>query len=212
MQLAFTIAAAVLVGAVLVAVFDPWRWGEGPEAVALGNRLFGTLQVGAICGTVIGLQYGVAGMDSLTRVGKRLNLQRKVQHVASGVIILFLFHVLPLQTSQLALGASVVAFALVQLARHLSTEMDEQFLALFGPMLKEEERQGIRPPAAVHFLTGCFLCSVTFPRQLAVLGMMTSTFADPLAAVGGLCLGGPQLFGRSNKTLSGSATCCLAGG
>ncbi|CAE8598257.1 unnamed protein product [Polarella glacialis] len=189
MQLAFTIAAAVLVGAVLVAVFDPWRWGEGPEAVALGNRLFGTLQVGAICGTVIGLQYGVAGMDSLTRVGKRLNLQRKVQHVASGVIILFLFHVLPLQTSQLALGASVVAFSLVQLARHLSTEMDEQFLALFGPMLKEEERQGIRPP-------------VTFPRQLAVLGMMTSTFADPLAAVGGLCLGGPQLFGRSNKTLS----------
>lgn len=205
-----TVVGAVLVGAALVVAVErsaKSRTAEGSQPAGGGN-LSGGILVGGICAAVIALQYAVAATEALSHCGPKLNVQRKVQHIASGLAIAALFRTLPLLISQLALGAAVAAFSLFHLARRLP-EVNRQFLALFGPMLKDEERSASRPPAALHFLLGCLLCVLAFPRQLATFCILSATVADPIAAVGGLLLGGPRLLGR--KTLGGSAACCLAG-
>ena len=54
---------------------------------------------------------------------------------------------------------------------------------------------------------GLFLSLVTFGRRLFLLCILVATLADPLAAVGGMLLGGPRLM--KGATLGGSGTCCL---
>jgi len=192
-------------------VLAPGARPGGAEGAQLegGSSLSAGILVGAVCVAVIGLQYAVAAMEALSRIGCQLNVQRKVQHVTSGLAIAQLFQMLPLHTSQLALGAAVVAFWLVQGARGCFPEVNRQFLVMFGPMLKDEERSAYRPPAALQFLVGCLLSVLAFPRRLATFCILSATVADPVAAVAGLLLGGPRLLRR--KTLGGSAACCVAG-
>merc|ERR1711963_774486 len=76
-------------------------------------------------------------------------------------------------------------------------------------MLKDSERDGVKPPGAFYFLLGCFLSAVFFSHELATYAILCVTFADPSAAIGGILLGGPKLLGQ--KTLSGFITCCMVG-
>ncbi|CAJ1421561.1 unnamed protein product [Effrenium voratum] len=143
---------------------------------------------------------------------EKLNLQRKVQHIGTGLALAQIFLLFSQQTCTLALGAGTISLASLQVARMLSNTVNVEFLRFFGSMLKEEERIGVRPPAALWFLMGLFLCLVAFPRRLTLLCTLVATLADPLAAIGGILLGGPQLLPRgcpSSKSLGGSMTCFL---
>ena len=55
-----------------------------------------------------------------------------------------------------------------------------------------------------------FLFRSTYFLQIGGLAALWRPFQDPMAAVGGLLFGGPQLLrGHSTKTLAGSVSCGL---
>mmetsp|Transcript_111272 Transcript_111272/g.314070 ORF Transcript_111272/g.314070 Transcript_111272/m.314070 type:complete len:299 (+) Transcript_111272:27-923(+) len=205
------LAAALLAAAAAFALSGAERATPGGAIGDAGLILLRARWVVLVCAAVIALQYLVARLEGFpwSRRASKVNLQRKVQHVATGATIVALAAVLPPELSTLALGAAVAAFLLVQAARCHNPEVNQQFLAAFGPMLKDAERVGVRPPGAFYFLLGCFLSLLCFPRSLAVFCMLSVTVADPLAAAGGAFLGGPRLFG--DKTLGGFLACCSAG-
>lgn len=212
MQFAIAVSVAVLACVFLAIQLVPTHWVSRGDPSS--NKIVFGLQLSALCGLVIALQWFVARLGTLRSVSKQLNIQRKVQHICTGVAFVQIHQMLSVQTCKFALGASIMAFSIVQLSRQQSTLVNSQFLALFGPMLKDEERLAARPPAALYFLIGIFLSLFAFPPKLVLLCILVATFADPLAAVGGTAFESPcwSCFGRKDKTLSGSLACCVSGG
>eukprot|EP00434_Breviolum_minutum_P018484 symbB.v1.2.016306.t2/scaffold1238.1/size130040/2 len=194
-QLGLTIEAdpwqglALFIG-VLSVVFLDLRDDKLPKGVA-NFRIY--CFVSAICAGIVALQYLAA------------NLPKTFRLALTQIFLLF-----SEKTCILALGAGSISLGSLQVARYCSDAVNVEFLRCFGQMLKEEERTSRRPPAALYFLTGLFLCLISFPRRLTLLCTLVATLADPLAAVGGVLLGGPRLLG--GKTLSGSATCAVVAG
>eukprot|EP00927_Polykrikos_kofoidii_P057289 TRINITY_DN51403_c0_g1_i1.p2 TRINITY_DN51403_c0_g1~~TRINITY_DN51403_c0_g1_i1.p2 ORF type:complete len:284 (-),score=44.52 TRINITY_DN51403_c0_g1_i1:114-965(-) len=203
MSLPFVVTGALLAAALMAAIVRTAFDGQG------GMILWGGVRIFLICSAVVSLQYVVAHLEALSNVGAKVNVQRSLQHIASGVAILALFIHLPWLMSILAGGASVFAFLILQVARMVSREVNQQFLQAFGSMLKTSERSGSQPPGAFFFLLGFVLSASLFPRRLATFGILSATFGDPLAAFGGVVFGGPRILG--DKTLGGFLSCCVTG-
>ncbi|CAK9025825.1 Uncharacterized protein RP860 [Durusdinium trenchii] len=222
MRLLAVIVGALLVGVLSIVLLDlseagnrssggggsknknTYDAGKLPKGAQSNLGIYGL--VAGICSAIVGLQYLAATLPKTQRLEK-LNLQRKVQHIFTGLALTAIFLLLPWKTCVLALGAGTISLGSLQLARFLSDAVNVEFLRFFGSMLKEEERTSRKAPAALHFLIGLFLCLITFPRRLALLCALVATLADPFAAIGGILLGGPRLM--PGATLAGSATCWL---
>ncbi|CAE7452059.1 unnamed protein product [Symbiodinium natans] len=184
-----------------------WLVVGSREASSASRTKYGFI-VAAICIGIVGIQYTTALLPKLSGVGHKLNLQRKIQHIATGLALALIFLLFSAQVCTLALGAGTLALILLQVARAASETVNLEFLRLFGSMLKKEERSATRPPAAVFFLLGLFLSLVTFPRRLTLLCTLVATLADPFAAIGGTAFGGPLLqLSAAHKSLGGCITC-----
>ena len=70
----------------------------------------------------------------------KLNVQRKAQHIFTGLALTAVFLAAPHGTCVLALGAGTLSLGLLQVMRMASKTVDQEFLKVFGAMLKEEER------------------------------------------------------------------------
>ena len=129
MRLNVAIGLAFLLGLCIVVLFDTLG------AIPKGGRIYGL--VGAICLGIIGLQCLAARLPEAAC--KKLNVQRKAQHIATGLALTAVFLLAPYGACVLALGAGTTSLCLVQLMRLASKEVDQEFLKVFGAMLKEEE-------------------------------------------------------------------------
>mmetsp|Transcript_54185 Transcript_54185/g.111722 ORF Transcript_54185/g.111722 Transcript_54185/m.111722 type:complete len:294 (+) Transcript_54185:82-963(+) len=208
MRLCFAVCFA-LSAAVLLVVLGSGAAGTAEEASSsLASRTKYGFIVSAICVGIVGIQYVAAWLPMLANLRHKLNLQRKIQHMATGLALAQIFLLFSAKVCTLALGAGILALLLLQVARAMSEMVNLEFLRLFGSMLKQEERLTTRPPAAVYFLVGLFLCLVTFPRRLTLVCTLVATLADPFAAIGGTVLGGPLLrLSTAQKSLGGCVTC-----
>lgn len=142
---------------------------------------------------------------------KDLHLVRRIQHIATGVIILaFYAHV----NDAIACGAilaGVVFFGTVNFARHRHAGLNDWFIKSCGSMLRKHEIN--TAPAALYFLLGIMVCVWIFPRQIAMLAIINVTFGDPAAAIIGISIKAPRL--TEGKTISGTGgaglLCAIAG-
>mmetsp|Transcript_668 Transcript_668/g.1779 ORF Transcript_668/g.1779 Transcript_668/m.1779 type:complete len:286 (+) Transcript_668:67-924(+) len=202
MRLFLAICAALVSAVALVVLLGGGRNADDRTRYGLLTAL--------ICAGIIGLQYLAARLPEQSALSQKLNLKRKAQHIATGLALAQIFLLFSEQVCILALGAGTLALVLLQVARAASEAVNLEFLRFFGSMLKPEERIGTRPPAAVYFLVGLFLCLVMFPRRLTLLCTLVASLADPSAAIGGVALGGPAWQLRlARKSLAGCFCCFL---
>eukprot|EP00435_Cladocopium_sp_Y103_P058920 s8_g20.t2 len=72
---------------------------------------------------------------------EQLNLQRKAQHIFTGLALAQIFLLFSEQTCILALGAGTLSLFLLQMGRWANDAVNVEFLRVFGQMMKEEERR-----------------------------------------------------------------------
>lgn len=158
---------------------------------------------------VVALNFLMPLIELPTNFRGRLNLLRQTQHVSTGVFVLVAIALLPDRVSQYALAMAIIGLSCICLMRMWFPEVNRQYLESFGKLLRDREKEGFRPPAAWYFLLGCWLSMVLFPWRLGVFCIASLTFADPMAATGGVFFGGPRLLGE--KTCGGFLTCSTVG-
>ncbi len=127
-------------------------------------------------------------------------LERKAIHIASVVIPVFYAVTHQKELVLNILLILMAGFLLVDVLRLKISLVRKLFLDIFGPLLREKERQN-HLTGATLLLIGWVLTVAIFKEKPAVVGMLFTSLADPAAAIVG------RLWGKNkfwHKSLEGS--------
>eukprot|EP00823_Brevimastigomonas_motovehiculus_P001579 TRINITY_DN12140_c0_g1_i1.p1 TRINITY_DN12140_c0_g1~~TRINITY_DN12140_c0_g1_i1.p1 ORF type:complete len:251 (-),score=15.08 TRINITY_DN12140_c0_g1_i1:103-855(-) len=148
---------------------------------------------------LVSLQLLVSSLPNLdARAFQQLHIRRKIQHVLSGLLLALLAHVNVLSWrsgSILIFCCSLLIFILHMLRLRFAL-VNEYFLKMFGPLLREDELT--RLPGCFWFLVGCGCSLFFFASPLPILSILLLSIGDPVAALCG------QLYSFRNKRVGQS--------
>ena len=143
--------------------------------------------------------------------------RRRIQHILTGVLFYGLSFVLSQFVASVILGIATIIFYGLLKARSVSNTVQENYMKLFGPLLRDRELNLNTLPGAFWFLVGTFIVVSLFEINIARTSLLCLSFGDPIAAMVGISCGGPRLCvcsdGSGNsgsKTLAGCAACFWA--
>ncbi|ETV88593.1 hypothetical protein, variant [Aphanomyces astaci] len=141
----------------------------------LGSLFSGTSSVAAVVFIVaiLLLQFVVVRRPThnTVRTTKELHVRRKIQHAGSGVLVVVgSFYANSLQVS-VVLACSAVAFYIVAQLRKQNNIVNDTYLHVFGPILRQHEIAH-RLPGAFWFLLGCSISLLIFKKDVAQLSVL----------------------------------------
>ena len=111
----------------------------------------------------------------------------------------------------IALAALTAAGFVLDLARFRLGWLNRLFLRWLAPLLKAEESR--RVTGATYMALAALLVFVFFDRTVAVAALLFLSLGDPAAALVGMRMPGPRLFGKSlgGTTAFIAASWCVVG-
>ncbi len=135
-----------------------------------------------------------------------LHIARKLWHMF-GVLLVATCHYY-LSTDQALRAMAVGAFICVtaDVMRHQVKTLNDWALRIFGPFMREHERNGLA--GTTYLVLGTFLIIWWFPREIVSLTLLFLAVADPLASFFGILYGKDKLIG--SKSLQGSFAAFVA--
>lgn len=151
----------------------------------LSDVLFGALIGYAIGWYMVQQKVEISAHSALLPPGKRFEWQRKLLHIALGLLLVLFIQENILKVN--ALGILVfLAFALSLLER-------KRRIPLFSSLLDTFERQAVRKyfPAKglLFFLAGSFLSVLFFPKDIALASIMALALGDSISHLFGIHFG-----------------------
>lgn len=136
---------------------------------------------------------------------------RRVFHSANGVLVVLILRIFPVPRSVvlLALGALVLALALLDAWRLARPGVNRLFFRIFAPLASPREERKIA--SSTWYALGIFLTLLLFPWDIALPAILVLALADPAAVFSGRTwgrrkLGKGTLVGSSVFALVASAT------
>lgn len=123
--------------------------------------------------------------------------RRRLQHAATGQLLIAISYVLPLVICQMALLAGT------GLLLYIYHGQKEWYRKTFGPILRPHEQNSL--PGAFWFLLGTFVSSVCFEMNVGRYAVLCLSYSDPMAAWIGSSFISPRVFGSA--TLAGCFAC-----
>ena len=123
-----------------------------------------------------------------------LHYPRRIQHALTGLLFYGLSYILSRPIAITLLCISSISFYAIHRARSLSTKIQQQFLDLFGPLLREYEKNVETLPGAFWFLCGTTVVVCCFPMNIARTSILCLALGDPIAAIVGIQVGGPKIY------------------
>lgn len=161
-----------------------------------------------------------ASMQSQLVDSSAFHVARRLQHLVSGLIVLYVFdsEMLTPEQSVGTLLVSCIAFYGLHLLRLRSPGLNRFLVDQLANSLRPEEAWGGRVPASFYFLLGCAFSMAIFPRGIASLAVLHLSVGDPAAGIFGVHFGSRrwgQMLGLSRtngrgKTVDGSLGCFVA--
>jgi dolichol kinase len=142
------------------------------------------------------------------RSSKGLHLERRFQHLISGLLIAFIFF----NNSNyfyFFILIAITAFTTVQILRLYLPPVNRVFVAVFVNVLRGTEKRG-RVPGALYFLIGNLLTSLLYSRNMCTLTILAVAVGDPVAGVFGVLIPSRRLIG--GKSLAGTVSCGIVSG
>ncbi len=138
----------------------------------------------------------------------RQELFRKTIHLCTNSIIplAYLFLNIPRIWMIIIIGTVSVVFVIIDFGRTRNGWLSEIFGKLFNGMLRSHELEG-KLTGASYVLIGSFISVTIFPKEIAVLALLFTTFGDTAAALYGRKFGKLRIW---NKTLEGSIAGLIA--
>jgi dolichol kinase len=132
----------------------------------------------------------------------RAEVARKLFHLTN-LAIPVIYYFISKPTALMILIPLTIAFIAADLARYYHKPTGRLFNGYFGILLRSSERDenNLRLNGATFVLISATFCIIVFPKLLAVIGLVTLTFADGAAALFGKRFGKRKFF---DKSLEGS--------
>ncbi len=116
------------------------------------------------------------------------HLSRKIFHVLSGTVVVFLFlEVLGRKQSIVLLTIGTLIGIVIDLLRISWRPLNQWILKIYGPLMRDEE-QGA-PSAQLFYLLGMWWAFVMLPKVIAVQAVLTLAWMDPVAGIVGVRYG-----------------------
>ncbi len=151
------------------------------------------------------------------RTRSSLHLNRRFQHMMTGLVFYALSYILPHGVACILLVFFTSAFYALHIARskYKSKAVQKAYIKHFGTLLREDEKYNIHYlPGAFWFLLGTTMTVLLFPmgdkNNIARISLLCLSFGDPIAAMVGVYLGGPSISRKGRqKTLGGSLACFI---
>lgn len=140
-----------------------------------------------------------------------LHILRKLWHISTGSICLFIF--LRSGNPQLFWAHAIMVLAIVGFAadylRKKYRPLNLLILKIMGPLMRRSEREGTT--GLPFYALGCSLALYFYDRDIAILAIMFLVFSDPISSFFGVLYGKDKLL--PNKSLQGAVagffTCYL---
>ena len=136
------------------------------------------------------------------RMRNDLHLARKVWHMATGLLGLFVYYNSSLTTSDIAnilFVFSLLAF-FVEFARFKNPALNNIIMGLMKPIMRESEKTSVS--GMPFYALGVSITLTLFSEKIAILSILFLIFADPIASVFGILFGKDKIL--PNKSLQGS--------
>jgi diacylglycerol kinase (CTP) len=111
-----------------------------------------------------------------------------------------LFYFLPFETAKIVTFCVTIPLVLFDIARLYIPALNDTFLKLCRPILRDTEKNGLAGSTAM--LIGVSAIIFIFPRDVVLATMLFQAVADPLASFIGIRYGKDKLIG--NKSFQGS--------
>lgn len=141
-------------------------------------------------------------ISSPLRLRSDLHLTRKLWHMATGLIGLFVYHKSGLSTdltASILLGFSALSFT-VEFLRLRNEKMNQLLMLIMKPVMRESEKNSVS--GMPFYALGVSLSLFFFPERIAVLSVLFLIFADPIASFCGILYGRDKIL--PNKSLQGT--------
>ncbi|CAK4634097.1 unnamed protein product [Aphanomyces euteiches] len=176
----------------------------------LGSMFSGSSAVACVLFTflILLLQFLVVRHSSTNavRTTKQLHIRRKVQHAGSGLlVVLASFYGSSVQVAVVLICSAAVFYVVTQLRKQYKV-VNQTYLHVFGPILRQHEI-AYRLPGAFWFLLGCAGSMLLFPKEVAQLSILHLSLGDPCASFFGITLGQNSPKMPNGKTLAGVIGC-----
>ncbi len=128
----------------------------------------------------------------------RAEIPRKLFHLTN-LAIPVIYYFIPKSTALTILIPLTAAFIIVDILRYYHQPTARLFNTFFGFLLRNSERDqnNLRLNGATFVLISAAICIVIFPKLLAIIGLVTLTFADGAAAIFGKLYGKRKFFDKS---------------
>jgi len=139
-----------------------------------------------------------------TRNSSSLHYQRRLQHILTGILFYILSYIISRPIAMTLLCISSITFYILHRARSSSTKVQQHFLDFFGPLLRDYEKKIHNLPGAFWFLLGCTIVVCCFPMNIARTSILCLALGDPMAAVVGIHVGGPNIAYSYSSSSSNS--------
>ncbi len=142
-----------------------------------------------------------------------IQIMRRLFHMLNGFAIATLY-LISFSHSQMVhlLGLVACLLYVVEQVRVNYPEAAVRFLPITKFLIRAEEQ--LKESAMVPYLIAVLLTIITFPKEIALVGIYTLAFADPLSAIIGIRFGKHKI--SENRTVEGSVAffictfvCCL---
>lgn len=140
-----------------------------------------------------------------------LHILRKLWHISTGSLGLFLFHQMEASTNSFAIGIMAIAIAgfLLDMVRAKYAPLNKLVIKMMGPLMRRSEREGMS--GLPFYALGVSISLFFYQRDIAIISIMFLIFSDPLSSFFGVLYGKDKIL--PNKSLQGAVagffTCYL---
>jgi diacylglycerol kinase (CTP) len=140
-----------------------------------------------------------------------LHILRKLWHIATGSLGLFLFLRSSMEPKPWAIAILLIAMAgfATDMLRTRFKKLNYLVLRMAGPLMRRSEREGMS--GLPFYALGAALSLFFYQRDIAVISIMFLVFSDPLSSFFGVLYGKDKIM--PNKSLQGAVagffTCYL---
>ena len=131
-----------------------------------------------------------------------LHITRKLWHMGTGLIGLFVYNQFQLSANSMAWGLLSIAVValLVEISRLKVAAINNVVLKVMKPFLRESERNSMS--GFPFYALGVSLAFLMFNEKIAVLSALFLMFSDPISSLFGVLYGKDKIVG--NKSLQGA--------
>lgn len=152
-----------------------------------------------------------SSLDKVLHRRSDLHLLRKLWHISTGSLALYLFMRSPQDQrfwAFIALGVAASGFAM-DITRARFPKLNHLVIKFMGPLMRRSEKDGVS--GLPFYALGVSLSLFFYGRDIALLSIMFLVFSDPLSSFFGVLYGKDKIM--PNKSLQGAVagffTCYL---